>query len=337
MKKLSFLILTFLMLFRNVQAAQEGKFIEKINYLDKDLTVVGLPDYPPFSAMDKGKEFVLKSAFLTPLREALQQYDVHIDHPKEYNQDLRSIKILLIETRAGSYQLFIGANSDTKLFTGLELVYPAVVTNPVHLITLPEKQEQIKTFSDLGKLKGVACSSEYFSDFVTRKLNELKVTFVDTPYDAYAKLFTGEADYMLGGLYYNRIMASRLGIERYLAYSKNPIYKIPVFLALSPVMPKLSEYQKAIHEILANPEFARAVKEEIIRMVEEEIEQNDGVVPPSFAQYQPEKEEKFDEDEEFDEEFDEEDEKNVENNLNSSHIIEKEVHQRTMEEVLEGL
>lgn len=335
MKKLVFMILINLMLLCNAQAAEEGRFIEKINYLDKDIIAVGLPDYPPFSAMKvEGSTMELKSAFIEPLRKAMKKYDVDIKLPKNFEEDSQSIKMLLIETRAGAYQLFIGANSDTKLFTGLELVYPAVVTNPIHLITLAEKQGQIKSYSDLEKLKGIACRSEYFSDFVTRKLKEINVNFVDTPYDAYEQLFKGEADYMMGGLYYNRIMASRLGIGRYLTYSKNPIYKIPVFLALSPVMPKLSEYQKAIHEALLNPEFARNVKEEIVRIVEEEITANDGIVPPSFAQQEPEKEEeKFDEEEEFDEE----DNNGVENNLKSGHIVEKEVHQRTMEEVLEGL
>ena len=335
MRKLVFMILINLALFCNVQAAEEGRFIEKINYLNNDLVAVGLPDYPPFSDMKiEGSVKELRSAFMKPLRKAMQKYGVDITLPKNFKEDSQSIKMLLIETRAGAYQLFIGANSDTKLFTGLELVYPAVVTNPIHLITLAEKQGQIKTLSDLEKLKGIACRCEYFSDFVTRKLKENNINFVDTPYDAYEQLFKGEADYMMGGLYYNRIMASRLGIGRNLTYSKNPIYKIPVFLALSPVMPKLSEYQKAIHEALLNPEFARNVKEEIVRIVEQEITENDGIVPPSFAQYKTEKEnEKFDEDEEFDEE----DDIGVENNLNSGHIVEKEVRQRTMDEVLEGL
>lgn len=329
MKKLIFMILMSLMLFCNASAAEDGRFIEKINYLDKNLVAVGLPDYPPFSVMGERE---LKSAFLKPLYTAMQKYGVKVEYPKNIKDDFQTVKMLLINTRAGTYQLFIGANSDTKLFTGLELVYPAVVTNPIHLITLAEKQGQIKSFSDLEKLKGVASRSEYFSDFVTRKLKEINVNFVDTPYDAYEQLFKGDADYIMGGLYYNKIMASRLGVGRYLAYSKNPLYKIPVFLALSPVMPKLTEYQKAIHEALLNPEFAKSVKEEIVRIVEEEITANDGIVPPSFAQYQTEKEE-----EKFDEEFDEEDNNDVENNLNSGHIVEKEVHQRTMEEVLEGL
>ncbi|MCQ2734612.1 MAG: transporter substrate-binding domain-containing protein [Alphaproteobacteria bacterium] len=335
MKRLIFTLLINLMLLGNAQAVENRGFIEKINYLDKNLIVAGLPDYPPFSVLKtKSGVRIFESAFILPLRKAMKKYGVDIEFSDK--ADSQTIKMLMIEMRAGLSQLFIGANSDTKMFTGLELIYPAVVTNPIHLITLVEKQGQIKSISDLEKLKGVACSAEYFSDFVTRKLKEININFVDTPYDAYEKLFKGEADYMMGSLYYNKIMASRFGIGKYLTYSKNPIYKIPVFLALSPVMPKRSEYQEAIHEALLNPEFARNVKEEIIRIVEEEIKANDGIVPPSFAQYQTE-EEKFDEDEEFDEEFDEENNNDVENNLNSGHIVEHEVHQRTMEEVLEGL
>lgn len=332
MKKFWLILLSVMLLYSSASAEEDNKLIKKINYLQDTVQVVGLPDFPPFSYYERGADgYVLKGAFIRPIMQIAKQRKIDINPIHILNSEKYAVKLLLIDVRAGTYQMFIGANSDTKLYKGLELVFPSIISNPIHIITLPDKQQNIKSFDDLKTLRGIICRSEYFSDFVLRKAKELNVTIVDTPYDAYKMLFTDQADYMLGSLYYNKIMAIRNGIENDLAFSNMPLYKTPVFIALSKVMPLLSEYLKAFKQEFSTPEFAKAVKQEIINIIDAERIKYDGVVPPSFATEETEDNLQIQENEDTDND-------KVENKNVSGHIIEEEkAPQRTIEEVLEGI
>ena len=297
------------------------------NYLDATVKIVGIPDFPPFAYYENVDERTYKfhSVFLKPVLNVLKKYKINYKIPNMDSEIASSVKLLLIKAKSGEAEMFIGAYSDTKLFSGLEIVYPAAISNPIHLIGLSDIHEKIKNYGDLKNLKGIACKTEYFSDFVLRKFKELNVTLVETPYEAYETVITGKADYMLGSLYYNRIMASRYGLEDYLTYSNNPIFKIPFFISLSKVMPVMSEYKKVLQEEFAKPEFAMAVKQQILEEVNKEIEKNSGIVPPSFI---PDKQELFEE----------EDTKVLENNnVNRGHIVEQKIHQKTIDDVLDGI
>lgn len=331
MKKFWLILLSVVLLCSNASAEEENKLIKKINYLKDTVKVVGLPDFPPFSYYEKGPDgYILEGAFMRPIMAIAKQQNIDIAPVRINDSEKCAVKLLLIDVRAGTYQMFVGAYSDTKLYKGLELVFPSIISNPIHIITLPDKQQDIKSLDSLKTMRGIICRSEYFSDFVLRKAKELNVTIVDTPFDAYKMLFTDKADYMLGSLYYNKIMSIRYGIENDLAFSKMPLYKTPVFIALSKVMPLLSEYLKAFKKEFSTPEFAKAVKQEIINIIDAERIKYDGVVPPSFATEETEDKPQTEENDK--------DNDGVENKNVSGHIVEEEeAPQRTIEEVLEGL
>ena len=326
MKKLLILCLVILFAANGVFASN---LVKKESYFTTKLKVVGLPDFPPFSEYiknDRGAN-MLRSAFLQPLMRAARKNDIKLKTPV-LSED-PDLKMLLLGVRSGDYHMFIGTYSDTKLFAGMETIYPAVISNPVHVITLPETQEKIKTYSDLKNLKGIASKTEYFSDFVLRKFKELNISYVDSPFEAYEKVINGEADYIMGGLYYNKIITSQYGLNDFLAYSKKPLFKIPFFISLSKSTPVLSEYERVLKDELSKPEFATEVKNEIIRIVEEEIERNEGTVPPSFAARLHKND---DEEAKPEEDFLEVDDSAV-----RGRIIEKEQHQKTFDEVLDGI
>lgn len=321
--------LTVLLMMFIATSAKAVNMVEVKSYLNIPLRAIGLPDFPPFANYEGNRDngYTFHSVFTKPLTEILNKYGVTFSVPIMSSEWVDNVKLLLVKAKSGEAEVFIGAYSDTKLFSGLEVVYPAVVSNPIHIITLPETQERIKNLGDLRKLRGIACKSEYFSDFVLRKFKEMNVKYVDTPYEAYEKVITGEVDYMLGSLYYNRIMASRYGVEEYLKYSKNPLYKIPFFIALSKVMPLLSEYKKVLKDEFEKPEFANKVKMEILRAVNEEVDKNIGVVPPSFIKELEIRPQKDDEDDAAIEDI----------GSSSGHIVEQQVHQKTFDEVLDGI
>lgn len=255
--------------------------VEKEEFLSDKLPVVGLPDYPPFSYYTKDiRGYKFESIFLSPILKEIKKFKFEYPNLTEENLDIKDI---ILKMRLGDYKIFLGAYSDTRLFNGLSLVYPAVISNPLHVITTAETHNKIRNASDLKIFHGVVSTSEYFSDFAWRKINEMNIEKVNSAYDAYEKLFTGQADYMIGSIYYNRIQASRLGLDDYLIYSQKPLFKIPVFIAFSSLTPKLSLYLKTFQELSEKPSFAYHIKEEVLRIIEEERVKNIGVVPPAFS------------------------------------------------------
>ena len=318
-------LLTLLM----ASPAKAVNMVQIQGYLDVPIHILGLPDFPPFAYYEGDNDiYNFHSVFLKPVVKILEKYNVKTEVLRIRDETVTDVKLLLVKAKSGEAEMFIGAYSDTKLFSGLDVIYPAVISNPIHLITLPETTEKVKNYGDLRNLKGIACKSEYFSDFVLRKFKELGITYVESPFEAYEMIITGKADYMMGSLYYNRIMASRFGVNDYLTYSKNPIFKIPFFISLSKIMPVLSEYKKVLTEEFSKPEFAMEIKKEILNEVNKEVDKNAGIVPPSFIGslgQSSEAENKYTDDDEEDED------------ISSGHIVEQKVHQKTIDEVLDGI
>ena len=262
------------------QSAKAQSMVVKHTYRGGEMTFLGLPDYPPFSYYENEK---YNSAFLRPLFEFANKRHIELSLFVANHALIKNLNQALLLTDTCQNQLFIGAYPETKMFRKLHLLYPAAVSNQIHVITLPETNEKIKSTADLQNLKGAAIKTEYLSDFVMRKIKPLNLLYVDTPLEAYEKLFTSEVDYLIGSIYYNKIEASKYGIEQYLSYSTAPIFKIPVFLATCEKLPRRAEFEKALKEEMSRPEFSEGIKAAISRIIEKEIEKNQGVVPPAFA------------------------------------------------------
>lgn len=309
-----------------IALAQHNSMVQRIDYLSDTLSIVGRNDFPPFSSYktDNGNIF-LQSVFLRPLQKAMENHPAKLE-PVVFNYyNHPDLTNLAFKTQFGEYNLYIGAYADTKEYKGLSLIYPAVVSNPIHIITLPENATQINNIEALEKLRGLVVDSEIYNNFSQRKINELKVEHVATPLEAYEKLFTKQADYIIGGLYYHRIMASEYGLDTFLSYSKKPLFKIPVFIAMSKTTPKFSLYERAFQEAFTNPAFGNAVKEEILQVVEDILAQNAGIVPPAFVQKAESAE------------FETKNKDAEPEKLPLGHVIEQKSEKKTIDEVLEGI
>ena len=257
-------------------------------FRSSEIVAVGTPDFPPFSWYERkvnsfSINYSLKGAFIEPTIEAMKKYKFKFTIQHYNNHDDAKLSQLLLGVRGGKYQLMFGVYTGTKIFNGLGILFPSVVSNPIHIITLPATQEKIHTGEDLKNLRGIAYKNELISDYGKQKIAALNVTYIDSLYELYEQLFTGEADYIIGSEYYHKMVSSRFGIERYLAYSKEPLFKMPVFIAMSKLMPKYSVYEKAFADEFNKPEYSLAVKKEILRIIQEETQKNIGVVPPAFA------------------------------------------------------
>ena len=298
--------------------------------------IAGLPDFPPFSWYENKK---LQSAFLTPTIEFMENQGITIEQAELSADERNNPKISLTKVRSGDVLLFIGAYANTTLFKGLDMLYPAAVTNPIHVITLKSKEKNIRTADDLKNLHGVISNSEYYNDFIYRKIQQLDVEFTNTPFEAYKKVILGQADYMLGSLYYNRIMVSRYGLGSYLSYSERPVFKMPIFIAISKTLERRSLFEAAFQTEFKKPEYAHMVKEEIIRIINNEVRKNEGIVPPSFSDRNEEQDDNTEDAAEDDyTEFN--DEPFFDENVTGARIVEQpkdEVEEKYIEDFLDGI
>ena len=94
-------------------------------------------------------------------------------------------------------------------------------------------------------------------------------------------------------------------------------------MAMSKLTPKLSEYIKLFQKISTDPQFVRDIKNEILRVIETEVHNNAGIVPPSFAREVVEEEQQ---------------EEDVEEEIQiKGRVVEEEQQQKSIDEVLDGI
>lgn len=333
MKKFGLFALLFVLFSARAEAVN---MVQKETYFDNVINITGLPDFPPFVYYEKG---VPTGALIGTTIEAMKNQGIQIKGKRYDKEDTDNPKVLITYARSGNVELFAGAYANTSLFSGLAMLYPAAITNPIHVITLYDKaEENIRTEEDLSKLRGVVSTSEYFNDFILQKIKRLNVTFVDSPLEAYKKVILGEVDYMLGSLYYNRIMISRYGLGDYVTYSHRPIFKMPIFVAMSKTTPYLSLYIEAFKTEFSKPEYVRKVKEEIIRIINDEVTRNSGIVPPTFSD-QEEEPQDIEDMRDVAPEF--EDEPEFDDNITGARIVEEKEEapkqKKTINDILDGI
>jgi len=185
-------------------------------------------------------------------------------------------------TRQGKVDVFFGAYYASAMFEGLDFVFPAVLNNPVHLMMTPDKISQIQNLDDLKNLKGIYSQEEIFSDYMLKNFENLGVQSVSSTDDAYRMLILGDADFMLGSSYHNRICLAEKGLKGYIAFSKTPLWNMPLFFGVSKASKNSKQFSAYFKKILSNESFKEKVLQDLKQAIEEIEIQSQGVVPPMY-------------------------------------------------------
>lgn len=244
---------------------------------NKHVMATGFVDYPPFGSVNEYRTFI--SMFDGFLRDYAKEHNFeiafHLKSADQYNLSVQDI-------RSGKIDFIIGIYSESNLYNGIEIVYPAATHNPVHIVMLPDRISEIKDFNDLKKLKGAIHKNEHFSDYVNKQIKEYNIEYVDNSYELFEKLFTREIDYIFSSKYFCMIQAAKLGLGKQISYSKKPIWNIPMFFGIS----KSFRYRKYMYETLGQelkkPENKEKINNYLIEMINNIEKENSGVVPPTF-------------------------------------------------------
>ena len=245
------------------------------------LHVVTFKDYMPFGAVrGAGINTRIDGIIMPEFQKFMENKNYNVTELDKLSPDyMTNVRAV----RSGKIDILIGTYSLTKLYNGIELIYPALINNPVNVAMMPEKIDQVSTLEDLRGMKGVRLKGEIFNDYVEGILKRFQVEETDTLYQAYEKLFIGEVDYVIGGYYNLLAEAIRIGVRPYVSFSKKSLWDIPVFIGVS----KASRVNKKLLIKLltawANTESVRENIKQNLRDYIENLEiKYDVVVPPMF-------------------------------------------------------
>jgi len=244
--------------------------------------VTSYNDFKPFSYAYKKKNHVYNyCVFEEPLNKILKLNNIKTKFysNKSYNENIQDLKEGKSDILLGMYN---ETQSKVKIFSHIEYLYPAILQNPVHLITIPGNKK-ITQINDLKKLKGHYISKEFFSDYVLEKFNDYGITPIDDILQAYEKLFLGEIDYIVGSYYYQYVQALQYGLKNYISFSKKPLWTMPMFIGISKKSDNYNRLKILLSKKINEKSFLEDIENELKNHIQA-IETNTiGIVPPTFV------------------------------------------------------
>lgn len=250
------------------------------NTQKRELRITSFVDYPPFGDVIQHKHSVpeMQTIYNQFIKNFAKDnyYDVVYMFDKPY-------KDLVMDVLRGEIDLILGIYYDTEIYKGIEYVYPSILNNPVTVVMLPNRIGEIKNLQDLKKLKGGVDSREHWADYVTKTVKNYNIVYVNNSEELYQKLFTGEIDYVFTSYYYGIIQTSNLGIRKQVAFAKQALWDMPLFIGIS----KTSNLRKSLYstltKMLKDDTYRKDLQQHLIQEIQKIEAKNNGVVPPSFA------------------------------------------------------
>ena len=274
MKKL-FTVTLFLLIYISSAFAQV-EFEQIKNNRTEKLTVTGFFDYYPFGKYENN---VYTGVFEPFLRDYARSAQYTVDWAPistNYEDTVREM------ARHKEIDVLLGIYGDTSLYNDIKIIYPAAIDNPIHIVMLPEQINKIHTPSDLTNLKGAIHSKERFSDYINNKIKQLKIEYIDNSYDLYGKLIRGEIDYILTSIYFGTIETAKLGLRQQVAFSKQSLWTIPMFIGISKMSFHREYLSHTLTQLMSKKETPQRIKQDMIDLVNKAIKDYAGTVPPTY-------------------------------------------------------
>ncbi len=275
--------LTVLILLVSLFASSTSAMVELKSDKDaqfKTLGVTSFTDYPPFGEIvTNSRNFShMQTIYSQFIEDYAQTYYYKISYV-----DNKPYKDLVTDVIRGEIDLILGIYYDTPIYRGIEYVYPSILNNPMTVVMLPNRINEVHKMEDLKNLKGGMDSREHLAGYVTKEMKNYDIVYEDTSEKLYEKLFTGEIDYVFTSYYYGIVQTSRLGIRKQVSFSKQSLWDMPLFIGVS----KTGRYRKSLFatltKMLQNPKYKQEMEKHLIETIQQIERENIGVVPPAFT------------------------------------------------------
>ena len=287
---LSFLFLGLSLFFSSTASAQV-KNITTLVKNNRDIYVAGYVDYPPFGFIEKiqvsknaAPHYIYRSVFedvVADLQGNTRFKFIYAFDAAGYDRSLDN-DFYFAGINSGKYDMFLGAYYDTQKYNRIQVTYPAIMNNPVTIVTMPDTAKKIKNLSQLKKMKGAVCTKEYFTDFVTNDMKNYNLEYIDDTRTMFEKLYTGEVDYLFMTQYFGIIEAIKLGIRNQLSFSKQIVWNIPMFIGVAKISPSRKFLIEKISSYSERPEFQKKIKDKLHQIIQDYEKKYHGVIPPTF-------------------------------------------------------
>ena len=139
---------------------------------------------------------------------------------------------MLADFQAGNVDLIVGMYYDPKMrMAGNTFLMPSVIQNVISVIFMKGKEKKIEKFEDLIGLKGVVRQDERFYNYIRLGLpKELQIEETNDSREAFTKLLTGEADYLLSSPYAAEAEARRFKMNLDIAMIPVPLMGQELFV-----------------------------------------------------------------------------------------------------------
>lgn len=266
----------------NMVGREQKGFDEPVYHTSKDksignfLYITALAPHAnfPYSSSEQGSVFY---KLFTDIAEEGDTWLTLVYAPKNYEE-----KRLEFER---------GKNEDVNALFGVyyknlplfhnKFLYPAIATNNVHLIMPTYKKINLSSKNELKEYHGIHVVTDEVSDIVFEDFKKLNIREVKDFSTAFEELLSGKADYMVASYYASKIEVYKLGIKKYVTFSKAPLWKMPMFLRVSPQLmrnPKI-EHLKAYLKSSAYKKKRDELFDEVLEIYKRNTE---GIVPPTY-------------------------------------------------------
>ena len=254
---------------------------------EKHITATGFIDYPPYGYSFKTtspKSQQVRIVYESVFEELLSDFGKENNTSIEYiTPSKRSYNDRIHDVRSGNIDILLGMYHDTKSYEGIDYVIPALITNPITLMTLPNKRGKINSLEDVKKLHGAILEKEILSDFVVQELKNYDIEKIKEPNELFRKLFTGEIDYVFIGYYNGIIEASKLGLRRKVAFSKQIIWDMPLFIGVSKVSENRNFLIARLGKYSEQAEVQKKFKKYLLNIIHKFESINDTITPPIYT------------------------------------------------------
>lgn len=245
---------------KEVQQVVEKKKICNITY---PIRIATSATNPPFgwteAEWDKTKQkdkYLAKGYSIDLLSDLFKSLDIWAN-PVAFTNDTDALNGL----ENNQVDVFIGAYYDPRYRKmGYTYIIPSYFQNVVALIFMKGKEKEITSFQDLKGLKGVVRSDELFYTYVRPSLPPgIHIEEVSSSREAFMRLISGQADYLLGSPYSAEAEARRFKLNTKIKMVKTPLPAQEMFI----VFGKNAPCRAAI------PELVKKMKEHQQHRVEE--------------------------------------------------------------------
>ncbi|MBQ7413440.1 MAG: transporter substrate-binding domain-containing protein [Alphaproteobacteria bacterium] len=172
--------------------------------------------------------------------------------------------------QSGKIDILVGQYYNPKLRgDGHTYLTPSLFQNVISVVFMKGKEKEVRKFKELIGLKGVVRKDELFYSYIYPLLpKELQIEQVIDSKEAFSKLITGEADYLLASPYSAEAEARRFKINQDIVMTPVPLLGQELFVLYSKNS-MCPEYRKSIAKKLKEKkQDTKALSRELINYID---------------------------------------------------------------------